>query len=75
MTGSSWPLQPKAVAYTFNSRDFVLLSRSYPLHHGILLAAQRSWSFPQLLAALKLFLAETDEESMIGQIRWLQRPA
>jgi hypothetical protein len=61
--------------FTFNSRDFVLLARSYPQHHGILLAAQRSWSFPQLLGGLKHFLAETEEESMVGQIRWLQRPA
>ncbi|HEX2223130.1 MAG TPA: DUF5615 family PIN-like protein [Thermoanaerobaculia bacterium] len=60
--------------FTFNSRDFVPLARTYPHHHGILLAAQRSWNFPQLLAGLKHFLAETEEEAMIGQIRWLQRP-
>jgi hypothetical protein len=54
--------------FTFNSRDFVPLARTYPHHHGILLAAQRSWNFPQLLAGLKHFLAETEGEAMIGQI-------
>jgi hypothetical protein len=60
--------------FTFNSRDFMLLARSYPRHHGILLAAQRSWTFPQLLGGLNRFLNETEEGAMIGQVRWLQRP-
>lgn len=59
--------------FTFNIRDFVILARTYPRHHGILLAAQQSWSFSDLLSALDRFLCETEEHQMIGQVRWLSR--
>jgi hypothetical protein len=57
--------------FTFNLRDFMALSTRYSKHAGILLAAQSSWSLGPLIAALDSFLAETDAEEMVGQVRWL----
>jgi hypothetical protein len=58
---------------TFNIRDFVALSRRYPQHAGILLAAQASWSLSALIAALDRMLSETQAEDWVGQVRWLNQ--
>jgi Domain of unknown function (DUF5615) len=57
--------------FTFNVKDFVVLSRKHPQHRGILLAAQQSWSLSSLIDALDRFLASNDGESVDGQIVWL----
>lgn len=57
--------------FTFNIRDFMLLARAYPHHRGILLAAQQSWTFQDLLDALDRFLSLMDDEAMAGSVRWL----
>ncbi|WP_414566960.1 DUF5615 family PIN-like protein [Nostoc sp. CCY 9925] len=38
--------------FTFNIRDFIVLSQQHPEHGGIILAAQNSWSLSDLIAAL-----------------------
>ncbi len=57
--------------FTFNIRDFTVLARKYPHHAGIILAAQSSWSLPELIEALDRLLNETDAKDWIGQVRWL----
>lgn len=59
------------VIFTFNIRDFLALAARYPRHGGILLAAQMSWTLPQLISALARALTETTPEDWIGQVRWL----
>ena len=58
---------------TFNVRDFVVLSRRYPRHGGIILAAQASWPLPELIDALDRLLSETQAEDWVGQVRWLNQ--
>jgi hypothetical protein len=57
--------------FTFNVRDLAVLARRYPHHGGIVLAAQASWSLPDLIAALDRLLSETRAGEWIGQVRWL----
>ncbi len=57
--------------FTFNIRDFIILAQQYPHHHGIILAAQRSWSLSQLIEALTRLLSETEAADWPGQVRWL----
>lgn len=57
--------------FTFNVRDFLALARRYPHHGGIILAAQKSWSLPDLIAALDRLLSETEADDWYGQVRWL----
>ena len=64
--------QDRAI-FTFNVKDFLVLDRAHPSHLGILLAAQRSWPFADLLAALDRFLSETGAEEMVGRVRWLNQ--
>jgi hypothetical protein len=59
------------VLFTFNIRHFSVLAAQYPHHGGLLLAAQRSWTLPQLIAALHGMLCETTAEEWHGQLRWL----
>ena len=59
------------VIFTFNLRDFVALSKRYPQHAGILLAAQSSWELSALIAALDRVLSETSADEWVGQVRWL----
>ncbi|MGH2415119.1 MAG: DUF5615 family PIN-like protein [Microcystaceae cyanobacterium] len=59
--------------FTFNIRDFLILSRRYPNHCGIVLAAQNSWSLSTLIAALDCMLTETQALEWIGQVRWLNQ--
>jgi hypothetical protein len=57
--------------FTFNIRDFLALAQRYPRHAGIILAAQRSWTLAELIAALDRVLSETEADDWIGQVRWL----
>jgi hypothetical protein len=65
--------------FTFNVRDFIALARRYPRHGGIILAAQSSWTLPDLVAALDRLLSETKADPSAslragfwtGQVRWL----
>lgn len=57
--------------FTFNIRDFTILAQRYPHHHGIILAAQRSWTLSGLIQALSRLLSETQAEEWPGQVRWL----
>jgi hypothetical protein len=58
--------------FTFNIRDFMALAATFPSHRGILLAAQKSWTTPALIAALDRFLTTMDREQVDGRILWLQ---
>jgi len=55
--------------FTFNIRDFLVLSRKYPNHGGIILSAQKP--LPEILIALDRLLLETDANDWPGQVRWL----
>ncbi|MEP7013036.1 MAG: DUF5615 family PIN-like protein [Acidobacteriota bacterium] len=57
--------------FTFNIRDFVVLAERHPQHSGIVLAAQRSWTLSELIAALDRLLTESPE--MLGRVEWLRR--
>jgi hypothetical protein len=59
--------------FTFNIKDFSALSTQYPQHHGIILAAQNSWTLSDLIKALDRLLSETQPEDWLGQIRWLNQ--
>ena len=56
--------------FTFNTRDFIPLTRKYPQHGGVILATQK-WPLSALIAALDLLLTETDAEDWPGEMRWL----
>jgi len=55
--------------FTFNIRDFVVLSKRYLHHGGIILSSQKPMR--ELLKALDHFLSETDAKEWPGQVRWL----
>lgn len=57
--------------FTFNVRDFTVLSRLHPQHRGIVVAAQRSWSLSDLITALDRFLSEADTAEVEGRLLWL----
>lgn len=57
--------------FAFNARDFLVLAERYPQHAGLILAAQRSWTLTDLIAALDRLLSETDAADWIGRVRWL----
>ena len=59
--------------FTFNVRDFLVLAQRYPRHGGIILAAQRSWTLFDLIAALDRLLSETEAGDWNGQVRWLNQ--
>lgn len=59
--------------FTFNVRDFLVLAQRYPRHGGIILAAQRSWTLSDLIAALDRLLSETEAGDWVGQVRWLNQ--
>jgi hypothetical protein len=59
--------------FAFNARDFLALAERYPQHGGIILAAQRSWTLSDLIAALDRLLSETEAKDWIGQVRWLNQ--
>ena len=57
--------------FTFNIRDFVVLSGRHPQHGGVILATQTSWTLSGLIATLDRLLSETETEDWVGQVRWL----
>jgi uncharacterized protein DUF5615 len=57
--------------FTFNIRDFMLLSPVHSHHCGIVFAAQRSWDLSALITALDRFLTAAEAEELIGRIVWL----
>ena len=57
--------------FTFNIRDFIVLSKRYPHHGGIIISSQKP--MPVLFKALDRLLFETDNEDWQGQVRWLNR--
>ena len=59
--------------FIFNVRDFLVLAQRYPRHGGIILAAQRSWTLSDLIAALDRLLSETEAGDWNGQVRWLNQ--
>lgn len=59
--------------FTFNVRDFAVLTGRYPHHGGLILAAQQSWTLSDLIAALDRLLSETEASEWIGQTRWLNQ--
>ena len=56
---------------TFNVRDFMVLARRFPEHRGIVLAAQKSWTLPELIESLDRLLSVTQASDWEGQVRWL----
>jgi len=57
--------------FSFNIRDFTILSRTYPQHRGILLAAQTSWDLSSLVKTLDRFLSEADDSEVQARLLWL----
>ncbi len=57
--------------FTFNIRDFTVLSSRYPRHAGIVLAAQQNMSLAELIDSLDRLLSTTDAADWVGQVRWL----
>jgi len=57
--------------FSFNIRDFIALSARHPQHAGVVLAAQRRWNLPELIAALDRLLSEAP--AMRGRVEWLRR--
>ena len=60
----------KRCIFTFNVRDFVVLSHRHPHHQGILLAAQKSWTLTTLIGALDQALSESEQTDWQGVVRW-----
>jgi len=56
---------------TFNISDFMHLARMYPSHGGIVLAHQKDWRLPSLIAAVDNLMTETNADDWPGQVRWL----
>jgi hypothetical protein len=61
------------VLFTFNVRDFPRLVQHSLTHGGVILAAQRRWTLPQLIAALDRALSEATAADWPGQVRWLNQ--
>ncbi len=59
--------------FTFNIKDFSALATQCPEHHGIILAAQSSWTLSELIKALDQLLSATQSEDWLGQVRWLNQ--
>ncbi len=57
--------------FTFNVRDFIVLAKRFPEHRGIILAAQKRWTLPQLIESLHRLLSVTQAADWEGQVRWL----
>ena len=57
--------------FTFNVRDFIVLAKRFPEHRGIILAAQKRWTLPQLIESLHRLLSMTQATDWEGQVRWL----
>lgn len=59
--------------FTFNVKDFPSIGKRYEVHHGIILAAQNSWTLSSLIVALDRLLSESEDTDWVGQIRWLNQ--
>ncbi len=59
--------------FTFNIKDFMALGQQYVEHHGIILAAQQSWTLSDLINALDRILNETEDTDWLGRVRWLNQ--
>ena len=59
------------ILFTFNISDFLTLAKTYPEHHGLLLATQNRWTLRELINALDRMLNETNANEWTGQVRWL----
>jgi len=59
------------ILFTFNISDFLALAKTYPEHHGLLLATQNRWTLNELIGALDRTLSGTNADEWIGQVRWL----
>ena len=57
--------------FTFNIRDFIVLAQRYPQHRGLVLAAQKRWTLPELIESLDRMLSVTQASDWEGQVRWL----
>lgn len=44
------------IIFTFSIGDFMHLARTYPEHHGIIVANQRNWTLSTLIATLDKML-------------------
>jgi hypothetical protein len=60
--------------FTFNLRDFILLSQTHSHHQGIVLAARTSWTLSALIAGLDRFLRDSEAQWLFGQVVWLTSP-
>jgi hypothetical protein len=49
------------------------LAGKYAEHGGIVLANQRDWTLPALIAALDAMLQDTTAADWTGQVRWLNQ--
>ena len=59
------------VIFTYNTRDFVPLSREYSEHAGIVVAAQSRWrDVGALVLALDNLLSSFELDGLRGQARW-----
>jgi hypothetical protein len=61
------------IIFTFNIRDFQVLAQRFQQHAGIVLAVQTGWTLSQLIHALDRLLSETEAETWVGQVRWLNQ--
>lgn len=59
------------ILFTFNIRDFQVLAKQYPKHHGIILAAQSRWGISELIESLDRALTQTEDADWFGMVRWL----
>ena len=59
------------ILFTFNIPNFLALAKTYPKHHGLLLAAQNRWTLHELIEALDHMMSETEAEQWIGRVGWL----
>lgn len=58
------------ILFTFNIPDFLALAKTYPEHHGLLLATQNRWTLRELIDAIDRVLSETEAGEWTGQARW-----
>lgn len=59
----------KRAVLTFNVSDYVILSRDYSRHYGILVSPQRS--LKEILSRLLFFLASHTAEDVRDSFHWL----
>lgn len=50
----------------------MVLAQRFPEHGGILLATQRRWTLPGLIASLDRFLTRPRRQPIAGRVHWLE---